>query len=288
MLEVRRILFPVDFSERCSAAASHVAAMARQFHAKVTLLHVIRTPRVWQGDLVSWELEALIDLPQLMKERQVTLNTWLRNEFEDVADIERIVSHGEPARTITEHARNVRSDLIMMPTHGYGPFRRLLLGSITAKVLHDAECPVWTDVHDEISFARLGCQSVICAVDLREEMVSAIQWAAAYAASFRAGLTLMHAIPALAGPPRPSETHFRSYLMESARAYVADLQQRAGTSAQVCIQGGRIAQAVRTVALESAAELVVIGQGCIHETLGRLRSNAYAIIRESPCPVVRV
>jgi nucleotide-binding universal stress UspA family protein len=288
MLEIRRILFPVDFSERCSAAASHVAAMARQFRAKVTLLHVIRSPHIWQGDLVSGELEALIDMPQLIKERQVTLNAWLRNELEDVADIERIVSHGEPARTITEHAHKGRLHLIMMPTHGYGPFRRMLLGSITAKVLHDAECPVWTDVHDEISFARLGCQSVICAVDLREEMVSAIQWAAAYAASCRAGLTLIHAIPTLAGPAQPSEIRFRGYLIASAREYIADLQRRAGTSAEVCIQGGRIAQAVRTVALESAAELVVIGQGCIHETLGRLRSHAYAIIRESPCPVVRV
>ena len=288
MLEIRRILFPVDFSERCTAAASHVAAMARQFHAKVTLLHVIRTPRVWRGDLASEGLEALIEMPQLINERQVRLNTYLRNEFEDVADIERIVSQGEPARVITEHVRNERSHLVMMPTHGYGPFRRMLLGSITAKVLHDAECPVWTDVHDEISFARLGCQSVICAVDLREEMVSAIQWAAAYAASCRAALTLMHAIPAIAGPARPSEIRFRSYLMESARDYIADLQRQAGTSAEVCIQGGRIAPAVRTIALQSAAELVVIGQGCIHETLGRLRSNAYAIIRESPCPVVRV
>jgi nucleotide-binding universal stress UspA family protein len=58
MLEIRRILFPVDFSQRCSAAASHVAAMTRQFHAKVTLLHVIRTPRAWQDDLASAELDA--------------------------------------------------------------------------------------------------------------------------------------------------------------------------------------------------------------------------------------
>ncbi|MBZ5593916.1 MAG: universal stress protein [Acidobacteriia bacterium] len=288
MLEVRRILFPVDFSERCSAAASHVAAVAKKFHAKVTLLHVIRTPRVWYGDLPPEELQALIDIRELIKDRQVTLNACLQDEFRDVADIERIVERGEPARVIAEHARKDRAHLIMMPTHGYGPFRRMLLGSITAKVLHDAECPVWTDVHDEISFARLGCQSVICAVDLREEMVSAIQWAAAFAASFGADLTLVHAIPALAGPARPSETRFRSYLVESAREYIADLQQRAGTAAAVCIQGGRIAQAVRTAAVQSAAELVVIGQGCIHETLGRLRSNAYAIIRESPCPVVRV
>ena len=40
-------------------------------------------------------------------------------------------------------------DLIMMPTHGYGRFRALLLGSVTAKVLHDADCPVWTAVHRE-------------------------------------------------------------------------------------------------------------------------------------------
>ncbi len=36
-----------------------------------------------------------------------------------------------------------------MPTHGYGPFRRFILGSVTAKVLHDADCPVWTGVHLE-------------------------------------------------------------------------------------------------------------------------------------------
>ena len=288
MLEIRRILFPVDFSERCSAAASHVAAMARQFHANVTLLHVIRTPRIWQGNLVSEELSALVDIPPLRNERQVALDSYLKDEFRDVEDVERIVSFGEPARVITQRAHNDRSQLIMMPTYGHGPFRRLLLGSITAKVLHDAECPVWTDVHDEISFARLGCQSVLCAVELREEMVSAIRWAAAYAASCRAELALMHAIPALAAPARPSELHFCGFLIESARAFIADLQQQAGTSAAVCIQGGQVAGAVRMAAVQHAAELMVIGQGCHHETLGRLRSSAAAIIREAPCPVVRV
>ena len=288
MLEVRRILFPVDFSERCSAAASHVAAVARKFDAKITLLHVIRTPRVWYGDLPPEELQALIDIERLIRDRQVMLSAYLQQEFRDLPDVERIVDRGEPAHAIAEHARKDRAHLIMMPTHGYGPFRRMLLGSITAKVLHDAECPVWTDVHDELSFARLGCQSVICAVDLRDEMVSALQWASAFAAAYGAELTLVHAIPALAGPARPSEMRFRSYLVDSAREYIADLQQRARTAAPVCIQAGKIAQAVNAAAVQRAAELVVIGQGCIHETLGRLRSNAYAIIRESPCPVVRV
>ena len=77
-------------------------------------------------------------------------------------------------------------------------------------------------------------------------------------------------------------------LAEQARQYLADLQRKAGTTARVCVEGGKIAETVRNGALQHAADLVVIGQGCMHETLGRLRSNAYAIIRESPCPVVRI
>jgi nucleotide-binding universal stress UspA family protein len=287
MLHIQNILFPVDFSRRCSAAAWHVAAMARHFNAKVTILHVMEIPPPWYGELAAAELEALVDVKELMKERQVTLDAFLQNEFQHVGNVERIVDRGEQAHVITEYAGKRNVDLIMMPTHGHGTFRRLLLGSVTAKVLHDAECPVWTDVHDESSFVRAGCESVLCAVDLREEAVPSIQWAAKFANSYGAQLNLIHAIPALDGPTPPSEVPFRSYLAEHAREYIANLQRKAGTAARVCIEGGKIAETVHNGALQHAADLVVIGQGCIHETLGRLRSNAYAIIRESPCPVVR-
>lgn len=288
MLHIQEVLFPIDFSQRCSAAAWHVAAMARHFNAKLTVLHVAQIPFVWYGDLATAELESLVDIKELMKARQVTLDAVLQNEFQHVGNVERIVDRGEPAHVITEYARKRSVDLIMMPTHGHGTFRRLLLGSVTAKVLHDAECPVWTDVHAEASFVRAGCESVVCAVDLREEAVPSIQWAAKFALSYGAQLNLIHAIPALDGPTPPSEVRFRNYLAEHAREYIADLQRKAGTTARVCIEGGKIAETVRNGALQHAADLVVIGQGCMHETLGRLRSNAYAIIRESPCPVVRI
>lgn len=281
MLHIQKILFPVDFSRRCSAAAWLVAAMARHFNAKVTVLHVMQIPPAWYGDLAAAELA-------LMKEREVRLDAFLQNEFHRFGKVESIVDRGEPAHVITEHAGKQNVDLIMMPTHGHGTFRRLLLGSVTTKVLHDAECPVWTDVHDESSFVRAGCESVLCAVDLREEAVPSIQWAAKFANSYGAQLNLIHAIPALDGPTPPGEVRFRNYHAEHAREYIAALQRKAGTTARVCIEGGKIAETVRNGALQHAADLVVIGQGCMRETLGRLRSNAYAIIRESPCPVVRI
>ena len=99
---------------------------------------------------------------------------------------------------------------------------------------------------------------------------------------------MVHAIPALAGPVSPGETRFRTFIADHAREYIADLQKKAGTSGRVCVGGGKIAEAVRSAAIQHEAEVVVIGQGHLHETLGGLRSNAYAIIRQSPCPVVRV
>ena len=197
MLPIQKILFPVDFSERCSAAAHHAAAIARHFEAKLMVLHVLQIPPVWYGDLAAAELELLVDIEQIKNERRHTLDAYLRSELQNVSKLERLVENGDPAHVITEYARKEHMDLIMMPTHGHGPFRRLLLGSVTAKVLHDAQCPVWTDVHDEMSFARLGCQEVMCAVDLTSEAVASMQWAAAFAESHKAKLTLMHAIPAL-------------------------------------------------------------------------------------------
>lgn len=54
---------------------------------------------------------------------------------------------GDPATVIRAVAQRDRIDLIMMPTTGLGKFRRLLLGSVAAKVLHDSACAVFTSVH---------------------------------------------------------------------------------------------------------------------------------------------
>jgi nucleotide-binding universal stress UspA family protein len=261
--------------------------MARDFNAEVIMLHVLQMPPLWYGEVAASELETL-DAEQLVRSRKTALDQYLCRELPEDAGVERVVEKGEPATVIADYARRNGASLIMMPTHGYGPFRRLLMGSVTAKVLHDAECPVWTDVHEEDSFARDSRDSVLCAVDLTEESLPAIRWAAAFAHCFDAELTLVHAMPALAGPVSPGETRFRTFIADHAREYIADLQKKAGTSARVCVGGGKIAEAVRCAAIQHEAEVVVIGQGHLHETLGGLRSNAYAIIRQSPCPVVRV
>ena len=79
------------------------------------------------------------------------LGEYLRPEFPNAS---RETCEGEAASRIVAFAKSHDIDLIMMPTHGLGPFRRFLIGSITAKVLHDAHCPVWTGVHMEAAPPR--------------------------------------------------------------------------------------------------------------------------------------
>lgn len=287
MVELRKILFPVDFSQRCAAIAGQVAATARHFNAKVTLLHVVQTRPMLFGEPVSAALQVYIDPAELIKEGQTRLHSYLTADLKGVKT-ERVVVDGEPAEGITAYAQKEGIDLIMMPTHGYGPFRRLLLGSVAAKVLYDADCPVWTDLHEPSTTTRPGCRTVMCAVDLSEESLSAIRWASSLADSYQAELILVHAIPAAESTNWPDDFRFRSFLIDAAGEYLAELQKKAGTRAKVYIEGGKVAATVRDAALRHHADLIVIGQGSLHATLGGLRTNSYAIIRDSPCPVVRI
>ena len=144
MSRFQHILFPVDFSDRCYAVRSFVKSMADQFHSKLTLMHIVHVPTGWYGGL-DGGYPMVYDRPAIEEAARKELKAM----FPLSDKVETVIRMGEPATEITEFAERNHVDLIMMPTHGYGKFRGLLLGSVTAKVLHDAKCAVWTAAHSE-------------------------------------------------------------------------------------------------------------------------------------------
>jgi nucleotide-binding universal stress UspA family protein len=190
---------------------------------------------------------------------------------------------------IADYAKQHDIDLIMMPTHGYGKFRSLLLGSVVSKVLHDVDCAVWTAPHTEDShfLEHLGCREILVAVDPGKGQVEAIHQAVDLAKAFGANVRLVHAVPgAMRQPGETGGDEFRLFLMGAARDALAKLQGDAGTSLEAIVEAGRVGDVVHAAAVEHKADLVVIGRGVMHETLGRLRTESYGIIRQSPCPVL--
>lgn len=279
MFPPSKILFPIDFSERCTMAARMVEAFARHFHAQLTLLHVVEP--IMYTDLP-------LDVTSIAEEQ---LANYLYDHFDHCA-VERVLLNGDASHKIVDFAHAGHFDLIMLPTHGYGRFRRFILGSVAAKVLHDARCPVWTGAHMEHVPAdadHVRFKNVVCAIDLGKQSCAALRWAGMFANEFGARLTIVHAIPTAKDHPNVyGDQDWKQELIRLATAKIEALQDSAEVDGAISIIPDEVPYAVSTTALHNDADLLVIGRGIENGMMGRLRTNAYSIIRQSPCPVVSV
>lgn len=288
MFTIKQILFPVDFSQRSRSAAPFVAAFAKRFGAQVTLMSV--APPLWYAAMGDVGTPIYIDPEELRADLKARLDNLVLKDFAGLP-VEKIAEIGEPAAEISRYAHTQGMDLIMMPTHGYGPFRSLLLGSVTAKVLHDSQCPVWTGAHMEQmpGSEHIEAHNVLCAVDGTPKSTPLMNWAAEFSKRTGASLRMVTVVPGVEGWPEGAlDREFEAELAREARQRVVNLEREAGTEAPLCVVSGNVAGAIREEAKRHAADLVVIGRGLLHETLGRLRTHSYGIIRQAPCPVVSV
>lgn len=284
---IRNILFPVDFSPSCVAMGAYVKRAAAMLRARVTLIHVV-DPASFNALEMYMRSPADVTDDHLEAARQ-RLEGFLHAEFppEEAA---RIVATGDAARQIAATAQN-GFEAIMMPTHS-GIFRRMLLGSTTAKVLNDADCLVVTSRHAETIAPRpLEHRGWVCAIGMGEDSERVLRHAHQLAQEAGARLRIIHAIQAtdrklplqldLAEQIQSEERH-------EVRRRIDELQQRVGTQLPVRITVGPVKEALLGAVRLSDADLLVIGRSPLPGAEGRLRDLTYAMVRDSPCPVVSV
>lgn len=256
MLPFKRILFPVDFSPQSTGAARFVQAFAGRFDSEIVLLHVIELPHY--NDL----------MPESPGQKRAHLQSFLARELE-YFHVERVAREGDAAEQIVRVAREKHVDLIMMPTHARAPIRRFLLGSVTAKILHDADCPVWTGGHLESAppLEKIELHRLLCAINAQSQASTVLACAREFAAEYKAELTVLH-VP------------------ESANSRAA-VEKLTGDS-EVIYESGEVPHVVGSVASRISADLLVIGRSASPGVFGRLRTHSYPIIRQSHCPVISV
>jgi len=268
---IQKILFPVDFSPACAAMAAYVKRAAEMFGARVTILHVC--------DLVShnaWELyfRPAVDIAEDRQAiAQESLDSFLASEFAAPA-CTRLLASGEAAEQIAQTARTGGFDLIVMPTHA-GRFRRMLLGSTTAKVLDDADCPVMTTEHAAAEVPRpLEHRVWGCAIGLSEDSQRVLHVAGRASAAAGAKLFVIHA----AREDAANDVHRR----------VDEVLSVAGCKAEVHIATGPIKAALLDAAQRLAVDALIVGRKPRTVALGRLRDLTYSLVRDSPVPVLSV
>ncbi len=299
MLHIREILFPVDFSPRCSASANAVQALAQRTGAMVTLFHVVGKPVDWIGPPHNEQLRAdlegqpLSDVAGRLQMIRTQMLQDFRPELWNPGRTRYVVDTGEVSSALLRCIESLNPDLVMIPTHGHGGFRRFLTGSVTNRLLHDVKGPIWTDAHVEEMRPGIRdvCDKVYCALDLVDDDhdLRLIQWAVDYSKIWNTGpVTLLHAVHGAVHVPGQPDEPFAATLMQWAKENLENLQTKARTKFPMVIEAETPGRLIMKTVEEPKSSVVIIGRGHHDGMFGRLGSQAYSIIRSSPCPVISI
>lgn len=288
MLDIKKILLPVDYPNASLAVIHQAAALAHHFHSEIVMLHTV-TPRSHAAGvpeagagLASWDL-----LEQIIRRAQERQDQTLGLELDGLT-IRRVLAKGNPAQAIVLTAQREKTDLIMMASYGF-TFDQFLLGSVTPKVLEGSECPLWTCGHvGQLPPQKFVIRDVLCAVDFSSHIRKTVSWAKEMAAEFGASLTLADVTAGVDfwGPGgNYVNPKWRAALVSDAAQHIADIQREMGITAAVFIGSGDAPAVLSQAAKQAKTDLLVIG--CRPYGVS-LRTHAYAIIRSMQIPVLSV
>ncbi len=147
MRPIKTVITPIDFSDNAGLVLESAAYMAGTFGAKLHVIFVVQNFEDYSGFFVPQ-----MNVPNIEHELFVGAEEQMTNfcrEHEAVikeagVEIETKVLVGDVAEKIVEYASEIKSDLIFMGTHGYKGLERIMFGSVAAKIVKLATCPVTT------------------------------------------------------------------------------------------------------------------------------------------------
>lgn len=288
MIPFRRILFPVGFSPACLAVVPHVREMVKHNHAQLTLFHAADPTVLVFGPNGEGLLTNVPAWKELVEAENARLNAFAAGHFAGLRPM-LVLKEGDPGASIAREVAESGCDLVMMPTRGEGLFRRLLIGSVAAKVLHDVSCAVWTGVHGlEAGGMHPGIGTVMCAVNFDEETAAIARAAGALAKSHGARLILVHAVETPAMALELDYAPMRQSLLDGADLSLRKLAAEHGLEGSIQVLEGPTSQAIGDAAAAEGADLLVVGRGASQGLLSQFWTRLYSIVSEAPCPVLSI
>lgn len=302
MVTIRRILCPVDFSEASRHALGRALAVARAYHANITVLHVLPLPSAVPA--VPYGPEGpgpfgfeILDRPRSM----IELSRFIGTDTGDVTVHQEVVEANVTHHEILVQASRTAADLIVLGTHGHSGANRLFLGSVAEKTLRASTVPVLivppaaADLSGSVTepFA-----SVLCAVDFSKDSERALGYAASLAQHDHGRLTLMHVVERLPVGYDPMTgggfdmDRFYTTMTAAARQqlddYAAPIKAQM-TAVETVLGEGKAYKEILHEASLRGADLIVVG---VHgrNALDRLvfGSTTEHLIRRARCPVLAV
>jgi nucleotide-binding universal stress UspA family protein len=304
MIEIRRILCPIDFSDYARHALDHALAIARWYNSTITVMHVFSAAPVAAYAPGSPGVQSIAltraDRDQLL----VEMKRFVETECAPGSPIEPMIREGHAATEILSEAAELHADLLVMGTHGRSGFERLLLGSITEKVLRKAGCPVLTVPRrhpDAVPATPVLFRQILCPVDFSDCSMRALTYATSLAREAHARLRVLHVMTyGLEATPDMYDTVItddRLSLADYRRRREEDARQRlqeavpesaaAHASMDTMVSSGKPSREILRIASEQHSDLIVLGvQGRGAADLMFLGSTTNHVVRAATCPVL--
>jgi len=292
-IKIERILCPVDFSEFSVAAYIHATSLARQYGAKLFVQHVVEMWRHPSGSFAA--AVSLYDkfAGSLVAKGTQELRKFVKAHAQNEIHPECVIEQGMAADRILSLAGDQKMDLIVMGTHGRRGFDRLMLGSVTERVLREARCPVLA-VHRPprgyVASARgrevIELRHILLCTDFSDASNRALDYALYIAAEHGCALTLVHVLEGIA------TSAGRKRATAKAKAELEKLvsaQAREGYKIAAAVRIGKPYEEILQLAREKNADLAILAvRGRNAVDLAVFGSTTYRVIQLGTFPVLAV
>jgi nucleotide-binding universal stress UspA family protein len=296
MISIARILCPVDFSDFSRRALDYAVGIARWYDARLTALHVLPPIPTFGPPIGEGLYPPLAFSPQDLRQFQDELAAFAGAS--GVAAVDTEVVQGSVTGEILRHAADLPADLIVMGTHGRSGFERVMLGSVTEKILRKALCPVLTVPAAAADLAPVNAlfSRVLCAVDFSPASIRALALAQSLAGEAGANLCVMNVlepvsvfepVAATGGDESARQADQRRDARHRLEELISDDARTFAEVAEVVV-AGKPYQEVLRVAAERRADLIVMGAHGGRLGLPAFGSTAAHVVRDAGCPVLTV
>ena len=299
MIEIRRILCPVDFSDYSRRALDHAIAIARWYESTVTVLYVFSPAPVAAAGPGPVVFEPIVLTPADRDQLLADVTAFAEKESAPGITIEAAIRGGSTAAEILDHAASMKADLLVIGTHGRSGFERLLLGSVAEKLLRKANCPVMTvprKLPDAVPAGPVLYRRILCPVDFSESSLRALKYAISLAQEADGQLTVLHVVAHefeyTADIEYNAGLRIGEFLKEREDALQRRLQELIAGAPEFCrveslMARGKPWREVLRISEEKQSDVIVIGvQGRGAADLLFFGSTTQHVVREASCPVL--
>jgi nucleotide-binding universal stress UspA family protein len=294
MLEVKLILCPVDFSEFSITAYHHALSLAEHYRAKLVAQHVVELSRYPYADFAASEGDYMGFCQAMREGGKQQLQEFVKQQTNDEIQPELVVQEGTAPDCILSFAQERKADLIIMGTHGRRGYDRLVMGSVTNRVMRRASCPVLgvrilpresaATGEEQHHVHRLN--RILFSTDFSENSERALKWAISAAAEYDADLTLLYV---LEDDPSPAKTEEAIATATKQLDKLIPPEARKTLKIKTAVRMGKPYQQIIELAEEAQIDMIAMavhGRGALD--LAVFGSTTLRVLQLGPCPVLAV